>query len=482
MIGMTELLRRQYFWYTGKINDTAINTVDCGKRVFLDQHGVQFHRADIDVWEAQGTLKIYCPGFLIGFKPGDDYDRLNRMFVDLASVLKDDIRLADALTHASSVDRAWFLGKLEDLRRTCFSRPETLSAIGLNETHLSYDRSIALQDIFAADYLQAGTKSRDRLVLAIGHLKTVYVAMASHYSVEAHMDDSFIPCPWHLPTLVWEEIARHGEASPRLAGLDLAQYQTGMRFERRQRLSPDLFRFEPILASLIRPLVCGDGKIMEFRNWASFQRRVVESISNPRILAVFQAFADAMDISLPQAVFAAWRMLRKDVRKRGWKFIISPDTALSRFDDIRRFHEQSLSCYYRNYELVRDTTGKRQYRQFQQLMELAGRIEYLNSYIGCYKFIPWKITDANFHGGYLPYALMRQEKHVLYKELCGEARHVWRPKGYWFRDVLPELLADNPSMYAKWFLPLLEDGYIDEGIIADAHRVCLNCIKSLGPA
>jgi hypothetical protein len=70
MIFMLEIeaplhLKSKFLLYTGKINDVAINVRDGNISRFFDQHGVEFYRPDIDRWEAQGTLKIYCPSFLV---------------------------------------------------------------------------------------------------------------------------------------------------------------------------------------------------------------------------------------------------------------------------------------------------------------------------------------------------------------------------------------------------------------------------------
>jgi len=474
----SDKLTKNFFLYTGKINSVALDnaaSADSQKR-YLDQHGVAFHRGDIDKWESYGTLKIYCPSFLVAFEQGKDYQLLNCLFSKLEPLLKKNVPLHKALNYASvKKERNWFKMTIKQWINDCLLYPDKLYSDNYTNTILSYDRSILLQDIFTANRKNA---YKYEIAQAIGHLKSIYIAMAPHYSIEAHMDDTHIDNPWHLPTHTQTEIEKLTDKIAKNINIDWKLYFMGMRYNNNQCLSPDMFRFFPVLSSIIAPYVTINGQVKKYYSWDHFANNVTNTLPVD-IKEVFMSFANSMKISLNQAVFAGWKMLSKDIRKRGKNFLRPTKEALRYFHQLKKLQKESLSYYYRNYGLIRDVGGKRNSNILSRLIKVMANIEFFNSYIGCYKFIPWKISDKNFQGKYLPYSIMREEKSMLYQALLSGDNSFWLPAGYWFRDILGRLLDDEPSMYAKWFIPLLEDGYIDPIVIKEANEICVSTLQKL---
>ncbi|MFH1662216.1 MAG: hypothetical protein ABIA02_03920 [Candidatus Falkowbacteria bacterium] len=290
------------------------------------------------------------------------------------------------------------------------------------------------------------------------------------------MDDSFINCPWHLPELVNAKINKI--IAQNYVSIDWRLYLLGMKYYCNERLSPDLFRFYPILSSIIKDCVVENNQVKEYIGWDHFTNKVIDNLPK-QVIGIFEEFAYSMRISLQVAVFAGWMMLKKDLRKRGLKFLRSPDEVISEFVKINQLQEQSLKYYYKNYNLVRDVIGKRQHNILLRLIKAISIIEYYNSYIGCYKFIPWKLCDENFLGKYLPYNIMQTEKANLYQSLLSDNKSAWKPNGYWFRNVLKKLVYENPSLYSKWFIPLLRKEYIDELIIKEADEICMSTLQKM---
>ncbi|MFH1662215.1 MAG: hypothetical protein ABIA02_03915 [Candidatus Falkowbacteria bacterium] len=173
-------LQAQYFSYTGKINEIAM---DFGNNCY-DQHKVSFYKKDLHQWESRGMLKVYCPAFLMAFNIGEDYALLNRLFNDIEVLLDQNIPLHIVLKKTKHREVAnWFVARMEEWVSNCLIYPENLEKICREYSDLSYDRSIFLQDVFSEDYYQ--NKGKEKLSLAIAHLKTIYIAMAPHYSIEA---------------------------------------------------------------------------------------------------------------------------------------------------------------------------------------------------------------------------------------------------------------------------------------------------------
>jgi hypothetical protein len=404
---------------------------------------------------------------------------LNDLLNSVQAELQRDMSFDKAIHQIAPVNlKHWFTGKMDIWLSQCLLFPDKLKEDCQAANKSAYDRSMWLQDQFYQE--RPNQKPLDNLILTLGYLKTIYISMAPHYSVEAHMDDAHIKSPWHLPNLATTNLQSLLTQIQKCREIDWGRYLLGMRYYFHLAPCPDLFKFDPILSSLIAPYVTNNRQINTYHTWKEFNSQVIVKLPL-EICQAFNVFAQSMNITLEQAVFAGWRMLAKDVRKRqkGWDFLYTTTEALQKFQELNKRHTQAYGYYGTKYQLANAIIGKTNHHKLRRLIHLISIVEHTNALIGCYKFIPWRVDDENFQGKYLPYALMRWVKTNLYDLLLGSCQRVWLPKGNWFRNILASLLSDNPSMYAKWCLPLLEQGYIDKGAIAAANQVCLQLLENI---
>ncbi len=487
-------LSRRFLLYIGPVNATAINRFDeQGNRHAYDQHLVRFtrrDRPDIDVWE-EGTLKVYCPSVLLAFAPGDEFQLLNKLLFQAEPLLYEETPLIEAVKRTASPNEfTLFINALNKYVDSNQGTPH-LARNALRINFSSYDRSIQLQTAFQKENQEIDLDSRDvrtQAIYTLARQKVIFIAMAPHYAVEAVFDDQFANFPYHLPDYVQRTI---GENIPICSYpfLDQQAYERGLTNVLIGAPNPDLYRFDPILASLIAPFVIKeDGTFDHYDGWDDFERRVISKVEDPTTHEAMQLFAKGMGgIPVEFAFFAAYKMCQKEVRKRGIKRIYSPRAAKDRaqriaadFSENREYFSAKDPYLRLNYyeEIeggLEDNNGnkisKRRFQEYRQAVIDRTGIEYVNSVIGTYKFVPWKKDDRNFSGLYLPYAVMKSEKARIVKILCSEEfLPFWRERGYWFRDALPELLNSHPSMYSKWFIPLLEKGMIDNSLIKEADQ------------
>ncbi len=506
--GINERLRHpvnlasQYLLYVGPINSTAINRLDSqGKQVAYDQHSVTFKRGDkpdIDFWE-EGTLKVYCPSILPAFPPGKNLEKLNDLLNSAEKLLFQSVPLLDAVRQtASRVDYEYFINCLNGYVERNLGTPD-LSQRALVQNYQAYDRSIILQSIFMEENRDNQLDRRpipEQAVYAFARQKAIFVAMAPHYAVEAIFDDQFAGFPYHLPDFVNKTISDNSPVGS-VNCFDRPTYERGLHHDLFKAPSPDMYRFIPILASLIAPVVMKDStSFHHYDGWVDFREKVINRIENQETIKAFKLFAKGMGIPLEFAYFAAFKMCQKEVRKRGPTHLFKPEEALTRAHQTAEGFEQDLDYYQKHqpylkfdyYEQteggLRDNSGrlitKNRFNLYTRALRDRAAIDHVNSVIGTYKFIPWVQDDSNFSGIYLPYAVMKSEKARLVNSLRdpGFAPY-WQPKGVWFRDCLPQLIATHPSMYSKWFYPLLEKGMVDEGIIEVASAKAEDYLRLL---
>ena len=482
-----------FLLYIGPVNATAINRFDeYGNRRAYDQHAVTIVRADIpdiDVWE-EGTLKVYCPSILLAFPPGEELKLLNALLHKAEPLLYDDTPLLTAVRATATPDE--YESFVTALERYVEDNQQTadLAQRALTDNVIAFDRSIRLQRMFVEENEREKVDNLDvrrQAALTLARQKAIFTAMAPHYAVEATFDDQFAHFPYHLPDHVQRAITENAPMDT-VPYLDRQAYERGLANSMLGAPNPDIYRFDPVLASLIAPFVVKkDGTFEHYDDWEDFQTRVISIVEDQTTLQAIDFFAKGMNIPREFAFFAAFKMCQKEVRKRGIKRLYSPEDAKARALQIAQEYE-TTSAYFRSRDpylrlnYYEENSGgfvnaaghrltKKIFQRYRQAIVDRTAIEYVNAFIGTYKFIPWVKDDGNFIGMYLPYAVMKTEKARIVTVLCSEEfSPYWREKGFWFRDALPQLIASHPSMYSKWFLPLLEKGMIDESIADEAAQ------------
>ncbi len=487
--------------YVGPVNSTAVHKFDeNGNRRAFDQHsiklGKEYIRPDIDVWE-EGTLKVYCPSVLLAFPPGPELKRLNSILLKAEPLLLNDIPLIEAVSGTSQKeDKDFFVKALQDYVRENQGTSD-LAKRALSVNFQAYDRSISLQKMFAQENKDLELDNLDirtQAVYSIARQKAIFEAMAFHYAAEATFDDQFTDFPYHLPDHIQKTISENGPVNC-LPEFDRRAYERGLSNSVLGAPIPDAYRFDPIIASLVAPFVLNeDGTFKSFSGWEDFNDRVVRKIDDSSTRQALTFFAKGMNVPEEFAYFAAYKMCQKEVRKRGMNRLYTVDEAKKRaervaldFFENRKYFEARdpyLRLYYYEEYPLKDQNGKRlskkRFSLYRQAIIDRTAIEYVNSVIGTYKFVPWEKDDSNFEGNYLPYAVMKSEKARIIRVLCSEEfGPYWRNKGLWFKKALPELMASDPSMYSKWFIPLLEKGLIDETVIQEANSLSQIYLKRL---
>lgn len=489
---LTPSLKDKFLLYTGPINATAINEINSkGERKAKDQHAVIFQRndkPDIDTWE-EGTLKVYCPTVLPAFQKDGNLAKLNTILYKIEDFLYKDVPLLEAVRQGSFNDYSFFQ---DTLQRFIDENQGTsdLSQRALTENFACYDRSIQLQKIFLQENEEDDVDHKtitEQAILALARQKVVFIAMAPHYAIEAIFDDQYTDFPYHLPDFIHKEVTKNGPIGY-YPNFDRSIYEKGMHHSLIGAPSPDMYRFNPILASLIAPYVMDNQKgFYNFKDWDNFQKKVIDHINDPITINAMQYFAKGMDIPVEFSFFAAYKMCQKDIRKRGFGHLYPEEEAKYQAqriqdnftNDLSYFQHKDpylrISYYEENENGFRDGTDESITRErfvtYQKALRDRVAIEHVNSVIGTYKFVPWEKDDRNFSGFFLPYTVMKSEKTRMINVLCSdEFSPYWKEKGYWFKDCLPDLINSQPSMYSKWFIPLLEREMIDTKIVKKATQ------------
>lgn len=501
-------LEEKFLMYIGPINATAIHTRGVnGGRIARDQHSVVFSHAehpDIDVWE-QGTLKVYCPAVLLAFSEGESLKRLNGILNKAEPFLYEDIPFLDAVRKGSSADFDFVNGRLDFYVRIN-TESANLAADALGVNFKAYDRSIILQRLFMEENDKLGIDQADiysQAVIAFARQKAIFIALAPHYAVEAVFDDQFTDFPYHLPDFVNALVTKNAPLAI-WDDFNRGMYERGLFNSVINAPSPDAYRFDPILASLIAPYVLKtDGVFDHYNGWDDFFTRVIARVNDPVTIRAFEMFAKSMRIPLEYAFFAAYKMCQKEIRKRGRKHLYDEVSAQERARQIEEAFNRDLEYFrtqdpYLRLEYYESTEGgfgfavsqdqidgssrlsKRDFQAYRRALVQRANIDYVNSVIGTYKFVPWEKSDLNFQGTFLPYSIMKSEKARITRVLLDpQFGPFWKPEGYWFRDILPQLMDSHPSMYSKWFFPLLEKGMVDARLIQEASSVAAKYLEYL---